>query len=204
MNSLLRGILIGSAGFALSACASSGLRVESQPEKADVLISVNGQPPRKLGQTPYTATDGMLDNGRGAYQLTIVKEGFHPQNVVVPGGTFDRTTTVQVKLQEIASARQELATEQMQKVASSVADVQTLLRSRRYDEAETRLSALVGEYPGVATLHELLGTTLYLKRDLTRALTSFRRASELNPMNPDTKRMIDKIDGIRQPAGGTR
>lgn len=201
MKPMIRSGLFLALCAGLTACASSRLRVDSQPEKADVLLSVDGQPPRKIGQTPYTGTP---DAGAGAFQLTITKDGFHPQNVVVPGGAFERNTTVQVRLQEVASVRQEFATEQLQKVASSVADVQTLLRSKRFDEAEVRLTGLVGDYPSVATLHELLGTTLYLKKDLGKALASFRRAAELNPGNPDTRRMIDKIQGLRLPSGGER
>lgn len=196
-------IILISSLFIIAGCSSGAIRVESQPEGADVLLSMSGQPPRKIGVTPMLVTDSNLVSSRDSFQLTLAKDGFISQSVVVPPSNMSREATVQIQLQNMPTQKNaEQSTVELQRVASAVSDIQGLLRGRRWDEAEGRITMMLTQYPTVATFHELMGTTLYLKKDLGRALASFRRASELNPTNLDLNRMINKIEGLRMPASG--
>jgi tetratricopeptide (TPR) repeat protein len=182
---------------ALSSCSVATLRVESQPEGADVLININGQSSKKIGQTPLNLLESTLGTNDQPFQLVVSKEGFQTENILVPPTSFSRATLLQMHLKEISSSNKVMNDLVLQKVASQTALVQSLIKSKEYEQAESSLNTLIAQYPGVATFHELTGNIHYLRRDLSRALGSYRKAYDLNPSNVDTLRMINKIEGIR-------
>jgi hypothetical protein len=200
--------LIFSSACILCSCSSSTLRVESQPEGADVFININGQSGKKIGQTPVNILESTVGNADQPFQITVSRDGFQTESVLVPPTTFSRSTTLQMKMKEISSSSKLLNDQALQKVASQTAQAQLLIKSKDYEIAEQSLNILIAQYPGVATFHELEGNIHYLRRDLAKALASYKRAYELNPSNVDTQRMINKIEDIRgerSPAsGGTR
>lgn len=196
-----------SFGAIFVSCSVATIRVESQPEGADVFANINGQSSRKIGQTPLNLVESTLSIGDQPFQLVVSKEGFQTENILVPSTAFSRTTLLQMKLKEISSSNKVMNDQMLQKVASQTALAQSLMKSKEYEQAEQSLVAMIAHYPGVATFHELLGNIHYLRRDLSKALTSYRKAYELNPSNIDTQRMINKIEDIRgerTPSGGTQ
>lgn len=85
----------------------------------------------------------------------------------------------------------------LQKISSQIAYSLELIKNKEYDSAERNLLNLQTQFPNVATIHELLGNVFYLKKDLSRAYSFYKKAYALNPNNLDTTRMIQKIEGIR-------
>lgn len=197
-------MLVGTVG-----CASSALRVESNPEGADVFVAIEGQAPKKIGTAPLNILEGTINPGQHAFQVTVSKEGYHSESVLIPAGSFSRSAVVNVRLNEIPSTAKQLNEQTLQKLASLVASAQAMIVSKEYGIAEQTLINGLSQYPNVSTLHELLGNVYYLQRDLTRALSSYRRAHSMNPNNSDTQRMIRKIEDIEgsrgaASTGGTR
>lgn len=182
---------------ALSSCASSQLRIESQPEAADVLLTVQGQPPRKLGVTPYVLDEATLGLRKASYQLSIQKTGFQSDTILIPASIVDRQSLLNVSLVQAAESESNPSAEGYQALASGIAQSQDYIKSKNYELAEKTLTSLLVKFPSVATIHELLGNTYYLRRDVDRALTAYKRAQELAPNNLDTQRMIQKLQPIR-------
>lgn len=183
--------------FLQLSCSTSNLRVESQPEGADVYVSVNGQTSKKIGVTPLNIQENQISAGNEPFQLSIMKDGFVTEHILSPATLFSRNTNVQIKLRETNNSKQSLNDEILQKVSSQVAYAQSLIRSKDYESAERTLLGIVPQFPNVATFHELLGNVYYLKKDLQRAHSSYKKALDLNPSNTDTVRMIQRIEGIR-------
>lgn len=194
----------GAILFLFIGCSSGQIRVESQPENAEVYLSVAGQTPKKLGPTPLNVVESTLGLGSAPYQILVSKEGFTSESVLIPPATFARSATVVVNLKEVSSSNKALNERILQSVASSVALAQNLLKTKQYDQAEQALLPILNQYPGIPTFHELMGNIHYLRKDLSKALSSYRKASELNPSNIDTQRMISRIQSMTEDRGSDR
>lgn len=181
----------------LAACSTGNLKVESQPDGAEVYVSVNGQSAKKVGVTPLSIAENQVNSGNDPFQISVMKEGYATEHVLAPATTFARSSNIQVKLKEQINAKQSVNDEILQKVSSQVAYSLELIKNKEYDNAERNLQNLQSQFPNVATIHELLGNVYYLKKDLSRAYSSYKKALALNPNNLDTTRMIQKIEGIR-------
>lgn len=191
--------------FLFSGCSSSQLRVESTPEGADVSVVLAGQTPRKIGQTPLNLVEKTIGIENTDYQIILSKDGFYPENVLVPSTVFPKNSNIRAQLKEVNTANKALNEKTLQTLASAVAGAQNFLKNKQYELAEQSLSSVMNQFPGVPTLHELMGNIHYLKRDLNKALLSYRKAYELNPSNLDTQRMISRIESMttnRLPASG--
>lgn len=179
----------------MSACSTGQLRVNSQPENADVYISSVTIPNKRIGSTPLVQAEDLVVNLNEPYQLTISKTGFEDSHILIPTTTLKRNVNISVKLTELASNKPQTAAE-IDKVASQVAEVQNLIKTKNLIPAERKILIMISENPNVATFHELLGNIYYLKKDPQSALASYKKANELVPGNPDTMRMINKLQAF--------
>lgn len=193
----MKKILLLSNLLILSACTTGNLKVESQPEGAEVYVSVNGQSAKKVGVTPLSIPENQVNSGNDPFQITIMKEGYAAEHVLAPATTFARASSIQVRMKEQINAKQSVNDEMLQKISSQIAYALELIKNKDYDSAERNLLNLQTQFPNVATIHELLGNVFYLKKDLSRAYSFYKKAYALNPNNLDTTRMIQKIEGIR-------
>jgi predicted Zn-dependent protease len=89
----------------------------------------------------------------------------------------------------------------MQDLSSGVAEVQALIGGRNLDEAERKLNSLVARYSGIAVLYDLLGNIYYIRKDVGRALTAYKKSQQISPGSIETERMIKKLQEIRSPGG---
>ncbi len=195
----------------LNACVGSSLRVDGQPAAAEVSIVISGQPPKKLGVTPLSLNENSLDTRGEPFELIISKDGFYTENILVGPSLPSRSTDIKIALKAMADGKVDEAVlqriaqtqrsavndEVLQKVASGVAQTLRFLTVKQYDQAEQTLAVLITQYPSVPTLQELMGNIYYLKKELPKALTYYRKALELNPSNFETQRMVNKIEMIR-------
>lgn len=182
----------------LSACTSAALKVTSTPEKAEVWISSEREQPQKVGETPLYIDRSSISKGAGK-QLTvkIQKDGFLPETVVMPISSMGDGIEISAKLSESKAAL--MCSNQgasFEKLAKGVANVQLLLSRNQYGEARGQLSSLLSDFPEVSVLHDLMGNVHYLSKNLEAAKISYQRSVDLNPNNPDTRRMLDRLSGI--------
>lgn len=191
--------------IALAGCGTTGLRVESDPPGADVYVVSDGQAPRKVGQTPYLSTETLSSQPA---QLTISKEGFRSETILVPSFRMAASGRAYAKLEPASAglaggAACALSDEAIQELSGGVAEAQALIGARNLDEAERKLNALITRHSNVGVVYNLLGNVHYLRKDVAKALAAYKRALEISPSSSETARMIKKLNDIRS-AGGTR
>lgn len=179
--------------FSAVGCSTSQIQISSQPDNADVYISSKSVSAKKLGVTPLSLNESDVSSINEAYQITLSKSGFENATTLVPATTFTRNVTLSIKLQELASSKNK-STDEIQKIASQVADTQNLIKRKDFVQAEKNLLMMISQNPNIATFHELLGNVYYLKKETQSALASYKKANELFPGNPDTMRMINKLN----------
>lgn len=195
---LLRGVILVSA-LMLSGCASSFVRVTSNPEGADIHLIRTNSPPLKIGSTPLAITpeaypEAFTDN----IQLAVSKNGFNTESIIVPKSGFQSHAKLHFNLREPSPSGACAGTDKtFEEIAQGVAESQRQLLKKNTPEAKRLLTGMISKFPGVATFHNLLGNAFYLERDINSALESYRRARDLQPSNYDTIRMIDKLQNMR-------
>jgi predicted negative regulator of RcsB-dependent stress response len=80
-----------------------------------------------------------------------------------------------------------------------VAQVQSLIQRKELDQGLSTVNTLLSSYPNISTLYDLQGNIYYLRKDIDRALASYKRANAITP-NSETNRMISKLQELRTPA----
>ncbi len=184
--------------FLMAGCTSSTLKVESDPSDAEVHYILSGQAPRRLGKTPLTVSPP----SNKPYQIGISKENFETSYVVLPSSLTSDTTEVFIILKEsVTGSQANLSKESINKVVRGVAESQKLIKNKDYEQAESLLLALKGEFSFVSVIYDLLGNVYYLKKDIPKALDSYKKSSQLQPGNPDTDRMIRRLEQMSLSGG---
>lgn len=194
----------------LSGCSGPILRVESNPEGADVFAGRAESTPIKIGKTPITITrESAPDLFSEGCQIGLSKDGFASESLFVPKTTLSNGTarwTVTLKQQAVTSQPENKDQAQaINAVAQGIAEAQQKIFSKNYSEAQRILEMLAANYSNVALVHDLLGNVFYIQKNTSRALVAYRRSYELNPNSPETMRMIEKlstIQGSRKAANG--
>jgi tetratricopeptide (TPR) repeat protein len=200
---------LGILAFLTIGCASAQLTIESEPLGADIYLNVGKQVPSKLGQTPYTMNTGVLGLNTESFMVTVSKEGFDRQSVLVPVTALSNSSVIAVRLNQLivkddpklkAAENLDMALEQ---VARGVANIQSLIQSKEYDQAQSTTTALLATYPNLSILYDLLGNIYYLRKDVERSLANYKKAQLITP-NPETLRMINKLQELRAPASNSQ
>ncbi len=182
--------------FVIAGCASEGLRVYSTPDGAEVSVLSQNRPTIKVGKTPVEIdSKSVPELFTDSLQVQVSKEGYTPQSVLVPklsamGGTGRVSFNLEDTALPKACVDQQDA---FNEVARGVAEASSLLQRKKLIEASTLLLSLTSKFSSVAVLYDLQGNVLYLQKDFNRALEAYKRSNVLTPNNPQTLRMINKI-----------
>jgi tetratricopeptide (TPR) repeat protein len=187
----LIGLIAGGVG-----CSSvTELKVESNPEGADVSVIDSSKAPKKVGVTPFTLNkENTSQLFQSPIQVNVSKDGYKTQSVFVPETNVSAKGELVVQLQKDDAQLVNLT-------AEGVAEAQRLVFKRKYAEAERMLQEYLIKSPSVAVLHSLLGNVFYLEKDSSRALEAYERAQALEPGNVEVAHMIEKLKGIHAPEG---
>lgn len=187
-----------SLSLAFIGCAQGNIRVNTVPEAAEVFAGYDGSQPTKVGQTPLKLEGDFISRKRGSFvTLTLRKEGYQTETVVLPTSHLGADLNVTSKLEEYKMSLQcHDQNTAIQKVSRGTASVQYLIKAGRYSEALGQIDVLLSEFPGVSVLYDLKGNVLYLSKDLSGALAAYDKSVEIDPNNSDTQRIRAKIRGI--------
>jgi hypothetical protein len=181
---------------ATSGCATSELRVESNPEGAEIVVTDANKVNRRVGVTPMVLT---ASNTPGLFkspsQISLSKEGYKTQTIFVPITHIASEGQLVVQLKPDDAGYLNTA-------ASQVAQVQRLIFKKNYIEAERLLAESIAKNPSVAVFHSLLGNVYYLQKNTARALDSYQRAQSIEPNNIEVTKMIRKLKGLSPTEGG--
>ncbi len=181
----------------IAGCATSQTLVESEPTGSDLFIFVPGQAARKVGQTPYTFSEKDISDRNSPVQVLVSKDGFQSSSVILPPATSGRVGKMSFKLDQVTLPPEcQSQNESLNKVARSVAEAQSLMRSKQYDLAEKIMSELLIAHPGLSIVYDILGNINYLKRDFEKSLVFYKKSKTISPDNTRTVRMIKHIEDI--------
>lgn len=198
---LLGGVTLYSLFTALGACSSSTLMVESTPEGAEVTVIRLNRAALKVGNTPVTLQS--LQNPEifsESFQVRVNKPGYAAETALIPTSALQTMTHLRFALVETKSGEGARPDEQksLNEISKGVAEAQRLVVKKDFAESRRILKELAERYPGVATLYILIGNTYYLDRDVANALEAYKKAQDLQPNNPETTKIIEKLQGIRK------
>jgi tetratricopeptide (TPR) repeat protein len=184
----------------LCACGSTSvIKVNSTPSDAEVTILENGTS-KVIGKTPLVSNENDIYSGANRYsQIRIKKEGHLEKEVILLKSTFGSETIISVELKK-DEQNQNMGekTAGQEKVANTIARANGLIQSKQYVEAEVVLTNFVEEFPQISVGYDYLGNVSYLQNKYTRALKFYKRAIDLNPNNPERKRIVERIQRLLQ------
>jgi hypothetical protein len=189
----------------LSGCSTSTLRVQSNPQDAEVQLVRRDGSIEKIGKTPVEI-DARTQRGlfTDPVEVRVVKEGYSPQSAVVPrlsslGGSGQINFNLnETELPKACTAREGA----MSELAHGVAEASNLMQKKKLVEAGNLLQSLLVKFNSVAVLHDLMANVYYLQHDTARALESYRRSNALEPGNSQTQRMIERLQQMQTTAVG--
>ncbi len=186
-------------------CAVGTVRVNSNPEKADVFLSYENDQPSKIGSTPLNMDSRLIDDNKGRYvNIQIKKEGFQTESLYVPTSLMKSSIDISSKLEEFKLPLQcQDQTQAVERIARGIAQVQSLMNQNSLQEALAKLALLLDEYPNISVLQDLLGNAHYMSKNLEMALGAYEKSLKIDPSNLDTQRMVSKLRsilGVRAPA----
>lgn len=192
-------IMLFCVAVMLSSCSSlnpfanSVLSVTSEPAGADIIFVRAGSLSQTIGKTPMNIEPSQLPElYQDNIQLVLKHEGFFTENVLIPKTNTTTETKIFVKM-KATFGQQDVA---LNDISRSIAEVTNLIQKKSYPEAESKLRIVSEKYPNVAVIWDLLGNIYYLQKNSVKALESYRKSMELNPNNPETARLIEKLGGI--------
>lgn len=87
-------------------------------------------------------------------------------------------------------------------LAQGIAAAQAALHRQNLNDAFERLTVLATTFPNVSVVYDLLGNVEFIRRDLKAALKHYQTSLELEPENPATERMVQRIERLVGPTLG--
>lgn len=194
---MIRYILISFLLCCSTVSWAAKLIIKSQPEGAEIFITINGKPVR-LGATPYEAnlTEVMKTYVKSnSFMLELKKTGHNPYRVLLAKtDDVDLELTANLELDKAISNIKE-----HDSLMNQLFDVQKMVRGRNFRDALTKLDDLEKKHPALSIIPEMKATTYYMNKEVENALSYYRKAFALNPDNHDAYRMkvyLEKKLGI--------
>lgn len=194
---MIRYILISFLLCCSTVSWAAKLIIKSQPEGAEIFITINGKPVR-LGATPYEAnlTEVMKTYVKSnSFMLELKKTGHNPYRVLLAKtDDVDLELTANLELDKAISNIKE-----HDSLMNQLFDVQKMVRGRNFRDALTKLDDLEKKHPALSIIPEMKATTYYMNKEVENALSYYRKAFSLNPDNHDAYRMkvyLEKKLGI--------
>ncbi|MBF0441873.1 MAG: hypothetical protein HQK54_08220 [Oligoflexales bacterium] len=220
----MKSVLLTPFIMCMTGCASIGtLTVTSTPEKSDVIVINSNNNRTVIGQTPLDISlDRVFDSGDRDYaRITVLKEGYFENSVVLPRSSFTSRHRVNFNLIPLANSTasggmseeaakkldqcKEISRESMNRLSEGIASTQATILRGDYDVANVKLGQLISEFPHVSVLYDLQGNVFYLQKQYVKALRAYETSLVINPKSVETAIIIQRLREItgRTSQGGT-
>lgn len=182
-------------------CVTSTLQIETTPPGADVFVTIDKQPPKKVGQSPMALGATDLSVLSDSFVVTLKKPGFKSESVFVSSKSLPYQGYIGANLHEDSllsggSSGGTTLEASLEEVARGVAQVLNLIRNKEYDQGLSVLSNLKSRYSTVSTFYGLEGNIYYLQKSIDKALLAYQKANQLSA-STETQRMINKLEELR-------
>jgi tetratricopeptide (TPR) repeat protein len=170
------------------------IKIQSIPDGANVSSRSSDGTIKSLGKTPLEITASDLNSSGRISSLEVTKEGFQDHKVIfgrdISSENYDLMMKLSPKVIE-SSNNQEIFAKRLLKAYS-------LVTGKRFDEARAALNDFIRDYPNVSAGYDLMGNLSYLQRDIKAARDYYERSLLINPDNPGTKALVNRLKGMLQ------
>ncbi len=186
----------------LISCSSQQLVLDSTPSGADVYA----QSEEKVGQTPLTLTDSVLEKVTSGdkVHIRLLKEGFSTSELVTELNGLDKYN-IKLKPLDATHFQKNVLNYYQDNYNEMIRDVlmiQGLLVSRQRNQAEKTIESFIKRYPNVAAGYVMKANLALLKGKKSEARSLLIRAKNIDPDDPVVKRLLG--GGSRQPTGSVK
>lgn len=181
--------------ISLLSCSNAQVKIDTIPEGATVSsIGPKGEI-KEIGKTPLNIKEDQLYvMNSGFAQLKITKDQFLDDNVVITKPVMSRDLQLSFKLKKLEqSSDARLIKEDNEKIATSIARLNALIKEKQLSEAENVLMVFIQQYPHISVGYDYLGNVYYLQKNINKALSYYQRAQDINPQNMERKTIINKL-----------
>lgn len=161
------------------------IKLKSEPTDATIYVrDLNGTLKNKIGKTPF---EGNVQEIASTYAksnffiIVIEKDGYESQSLML-----NDLLKSDIELSMNLTAKEDfLDYRKLDKSINDIFEAQRLLRSAQYSEAVTLLKNVEKEQPKLSIVPEMVGSALYLSKDLKGSLSWYEKAYRMNPENKD-------------------
>lgn len=181
----------------LSSCGTVGIK--STPSDAEVSVMQPGRSDAKpLGKTPYEGKLSDLGSAanNGPIVVQIKKPGYMTQSLFIPNASGSRIE-FDTNLKPVNPG----SFSDMNKIIKLVLQAEREIMTKQLDDALKTASSIKAMNDNIAMAWDIEGAVHFLKGDLSKAKVAWLRSLELDPENPETTKMLSKID---QQLGGKK
>lgn len=195
LNRRLGSYLIFIMGVSLYACASKTLVVDSLPSAAEIQVIFPSGESKLLGVGPTSFNITEFERYPFVF-LSAKKDGKQSDLIFLPREFYDRVGELQIPVRNFSQAITASGKSNLEindSFLSQVIQAQSYIHKKNYDEAQSILVNLTGQFPQSASLWSLLGSSYYLSKKKAKALEAYEKALSLNPQATDIQRLVEQL-----------
>lgn len=175
----------------LAGCASRSVEIISEPSGAEIQ-TLGGE---VLGTTPVTIKEEALEKATsvdGLLSVRLVAAGYLPQTLLVEVRGADSYRLNLMKLDEYFFKRFILRdfTIEHNTMVREMLNIQGLIRTKKYDEADQGLVSFQERFPTIAMSYVMAANVALVRKDRLSARRYLLQAQSLDPTDPVIGRML--------------
>ena len=170
------------------------IKIQSIPEGATVSSRGSDGAIKSLGKTPLEISAADLNSSGRISSLEVTKDGFQDHKVIFGRDISTENYDLMMKLSPKLSA----GSGEQEVFARRLLKTYTLVTSKRFEEARAALNDFIRDYPNVSVGYDLMGNLSYLQKDIKAARDYYERSLQINPDNPGTKSLVNRLNGMLQ------
>lgn len=180
----------------LTACAGPAkVVIASNPGRADVYLIGNQGELTSLGQTPLELSESNFFGTNDAVKIRIEHPSYKEKEIFISRPPRMGLVDLSVKLEESPRV-EDIGVKKLNDLAGKIAEGQAFIHKKDYNSAKKIFELLAGDYPQVATIHDLLGNSHYLLGNRAQALKEYQIANNLEPGNYKRQVVITKLSEV--------
>lgn len=180
----------------LTGCSNNSIKIKTTPEDAIVSIIDDAGVKTQIGKTPLDLPESAIFKNQKYADVLVEKDSYKSREILLTRSLFGTNSNMNISMEKEIAATQKDNAEYKEKLATSLAKINTLIQLKQYNEAEVLLNGFVNDYPDISVGYDYLANVLYMKKDYLKALSLYRKAHNINPQSMERKKMMEKISEL--------